>query len=616
MDTLKSILTTITGGDNNDSSSTSSNEQIRHQLCKIDDIQNGQMKEFEIKTSLVNTSVLLVKQDNKFYAYSSKCCHYKLPLAKGVLINNRIRCFAHGACYRVDTGDIEDHPGHGSLPKYNVEIVDDHVIVVGTKEELEKVERTKIPDNLEIDEKPVVAILGAGAAGFTCADMLRQNGFRGRILLFTREGTLPYDRVQLSKQPLKKPQELLLRDQPYFKKAKIDLILDTEVTNISWSTKNLTYHTLGKQMKSEQYDYLVLATGLRPRKLPPSIPGGDLRNVFYLRSMEDANNLVNKVKSPETKNIVIIGDSFIALELCGWLTTGLAGPNGKQEDADKKNVSVVMLLKAPMIRTKKLFYICKREIYYYTLGIFGEKIARAVQKVHEKNGAKFYAEANITELTGENNIIKFVQLETGESIPCDLAIVAIGSESCTELYKDSPIEMSEDHFIKVNDRLETSVEHVLAVGDISKYPLRVFNLDEVNCQHWQMACSTGHQAADTILHHYLGQTKGGSRPLKTDFYTVPIYWTTQNNKTTIRYAGYTRDPENVVIHGDLDGEFKFVAYYIVDGYVRAVAQSKYDPLSSEVAEVFHHRRNIRKEDIENDMYGYRKYLDFKTKKPE
>jgi nitrite reductase/ring-hydroxylating ferredoxin subunit len=34
----------------------------------------------------------------------------------GVLINNHIRCFAHGACFRVDTGDIEDHPGHGHLP--------------------------------------------------------------------------------------------------------------------------------------------------------------------------------------------------------------------------------------------------------------------------------------------------------------------------------------------------------------------------------------------------------------------------------------------------------------------------------------------------------------------
>jgi hypothetical protein len=38
------------------------------------------------------------------------------------------------------------------------------------------------------------------------------------------------------------------------------------------------------------------------------------------------------------------------LELCGWLTTGLTGPDGKLEDADKKNVSVVMLLKAPLIR--------------------------------------------------------------------------------------------------------------------------------------------------------------------------------------------------------------------------------------------------------------------------
>ena len=39
----------------------------------------------------------------------------------GVLINNRLRCFAHGACFRVDTGDIEDHPGHGNLPS-NVKI--------------------------------------------------------------------------------------------------------------------------------------------------------------------------------------------------------------------------------------------------------------------------------------------------------------------------------------------------------------------------------------------------------------------------------------------------------------------------------------------------------------
>ncbi|CAF2584587.1 unnamed protein product [Rotaria sp. Silwood2] len=590
MASCKSISTTVTRNDDKDNkTSVLTDKQIRYELCAVNDLSNGQMKEFEIKTSLVNTSVLLIRQDNKFYAYSSKCCHYKLPLVKGVLINNHLRCFAHGACFRVDTGDIEDHPGHGNLLKYNVEIVDNQVVLVAQIQDLEKLERTKIPDNLVIEEKPVVAIIGAGAGGFTCADMLRQNGFRGRIILFTCEETLPYDRVQLSKQPSKNPQDLLLRDQIYFKKAQIDLLLHTEVTNINWTTKSLIYKTLGNQMKSLSYDYLVLATGLRPRKLPSSLPGHNLHNIFYLRSLEDAGNLFNTVKLSNTNNIVIIGDSFIALELCGWLTTGLN---------DKKTISVVMRSKIPMTR------------------IFGERIGRALQKIHEKNGAIFYSQANVIKLTGENNRVKSVQLLTGDVIPCDLVIVAIGSELCTELYKNSPIEMTNDGFIKVNKRLETSVEHVLAVGDISRYPLKIFKLDNVNCQHWQMACSTGHQAANTILHYYVGQKENASRSLKTDFYTVPIFWTTQNNKTTIRYAGYTGDPENVIIHGDLDGEFKFVAYYIVDGYVRAVAQSKYEPLSCEVAEVFYHKRNIRMEDVENDMYGYRKYLDFKTKKPE
>jgi len=93
MDTLRTIISNITGGNNDDNSAAASSEQIRHQLCKVDDLQNGQMKEFEIKTSLVNTSVLLIRQDNKFYAYSSKCCHYKLPLAKGLEKTFFFLCF-------------------------------------------------------------------------------------------------------------------------------------------------------------------------------------------------------------------------------------------------------------------------------------------------------------------------------------------------------------------------------------------------------------------------------------------------------------------------------------------------------------------------------------------
>ena len=88
--------------------------------------------------------------------------------------------------------------------------------------------------------------------------------------------------------------ELLLREPAYFKKAKIDMMLETEVINVNWSAKSFTYRTLGNQLKSLHYDYLVLAMGLRSRQLPSSFPGSQLRSVFYVRSLEDASRLVSK----------------------------------------------------------------------------------------------------------------------------------------------------------------------------------------------------------------------------------------------------------------------------------------------------------------------------------
>jgi NADPH-dependent 2,4-dienoyl-CoA reductase/sulfur reductase-like enzyme len=77
------------------------------------------------------------------------------------------------------------------------------------------------------------------------------------------------------------------------------LLLNTEITNINWTSKSLA---LGNQTKSIQYDYLVLATGLRSRELPSSLPGHDLRNIFYLRSLEDATNLVSKFFTVQKQN--------------------------------------------------------------------------------------------------------------------------------------------------------------------------------------------------------------------------------------------------------------------------------------------------------------------------
>lgn len=115
--------------------------------------------------------------------------------------------------------------------------------------------------------------------------------------------------VQLSKQPSKNPQDLFLRDESYYKKARIDLLVNTQVTEINWHRKSLIYQESRNQQKSLGYDYLVLATGLRPRKLPSSLPGHHLRNIFYVRSLQDAGNLASKffyMKITKQKKLVSI----------------------------------------------------------------------------------------------------------------------------------------------------------------------------------------------------------------------------------------------------------------------------------------------------------------------
>ena len=63
---------------------------------------------------------LLVRENGTYTAVGHKCTHYGAPLVKGSLMNGRVRCPWHGACFNVQTGDIEDFPGLDCIPKFEV----------------------------------------------------------------------------------------------------------------------------------------------------------------------------------------------------------------------------------------------------------------------------------------------------------------------------------------------------------------------------------------------------------------------------------------------------------------------------------------------------------------
>jgi 3-phenylpropionate/trans-cinnamate dioxygenase ferredoxin reductase component len=150
-----------------------------------------------------------------------------------------------------------------------------------------------------------VVIIGAGQAGFQTAASLRLEGFTGAITLIGEETHLPYQRPPLSKGVLAGDQDLDVlpfRPSKFYEDHGIDLQLGQRAMNIN----RLDHRVSLVSRTSVSYDYLVLATGARVRKL--DVPG-----VLYLRDVDDA--LAIKARLESTERLAIIGGGFIGLEV-------------------------------------------------------------------------------------------------------------------------------------------------------------------------------------------------------------------------------------------------------------------------------------------------------------
>ncbi|MDT7699215.1 MAG: hypothetical protein QOJ30_1540 [Pseudonocardiales bacterium] len=130
-----------------------------------------------------------------------------------------------------------------------------------------------------------VVVVGASAAGLSVAETLRRQGFDGRITLVGDEPALPYDRPPLSKEILSGtwPQERVqLRDDATITSLGLDLRLGTEATDAD--VRDRTVALAGGSRVS--YDELVVATGVRPRRLAGT--DGGVPGVHVLRTLADA----------------------------------------------------------------------------------------------------------------------------------------------------------------------------------------------------------------------------------------------------------------------------------------------------------------------------------------
>lgn len=480
-------------------------------VAKVNDLQDGEMKEVEVGT----ISVLLVRVDGKFYALGSKCTHFGAPLEDGVLHGCRLRCPWHQACFDVVTGDLEEPPALDALARFDVRVEGENVIVGVPEDAKEERIPTMTKRNADADSRTFV-IIGTGGAGSAAAEALRQDGFQGRVVMVTKENRLPYDRTGLSKGYLKSDDAELefLRSAEFYADSEIELLTGHEVISVDASDKTVAFHD-GSALP---YDKLLLATGSTPRRL--NIPGASLANISTLRNPDDANLI--KSMAQDGSRLVIIGASFIGMETAASLA--------------ERDISLTIIApeSVPFERT------------------LGKEIGQMYKALHEENGISFRLNAKVVRFEGDKKVQKVV-LENGASLEADFVLLGVGVQPATGFLKD--LNLNPDGSLSVDKHFQVT-EDIYAAGDIASF-IDWRTGERIRIEHWRLAEQHGRIAA----HNMAGK--------ETEFLSVPFFWTNQLG-VNLRYIGHVKGWDEIIFHGD-PAERDFAAFYVQNGQVLAVS---------------------------------------------
>lgn len=408
-------------------------------------------------------------------------------------------------------------------------------------------------------ESSAVVIIGGGPSGATCAESLRSEGFKGRITVVAKENCLPYDRIKVSKiGTVTEFEKLQARTPEYYENANIDIMKGVEAVKVDVTNRSVQLST-GKQLK---YSSLYIATGSKPRV--PDVPGINSKNIFTVRNFDDAINILTTLGSEKDKDVVVLGLSFIGLEVAASCV-------------DKaKSMTVLGKQAAPLSH------------------IFGNEIATSLKKLFEDKGVKFVFESTIIKCNDENGAVKSVELDNGQVLPADLVVLGVGTTFYTDFLKGSGIDMQPNGAVIVNEKLETNISHVYAGGDIAYAPVFAYGSEKTSIGHVGLSQYHGKVAALNILKK--------DTPLK----TVPYFWTMLFGKS-IRYAGHGQH-SSILIDGSME-EFKFVIYFFdKTDKVIAVASCQRDPIVSQFAELLFQGKPLYKKDLKDDLYAWTKSI--------
>jgi NAD(P)H-nitrite reductase large subunit len=274
-----------------------------------------------------------------------------------------------------------------------------------------------------------VVIIGAGPAGVTVAETLRQYGSRAEIVMLTDEPYPPYSPPAMVAYFQTGEQVHFWQGTDFAERFGLDYRSGARVVQVL--PEQRTVHLQSGETLA--YDRLVIATGGR---LYAPVEGSDRQGVCNFKSLTAANELLGRVRAGRAKTALIVGAGFVGVEI-GLLLADLG-------------LEVTQLVRSRVMRS-----MLDPETSELVLDMMLERNIQVVRG----------DDADAVAFLGEPRA-QAVQMRSGVEMAADLLVAATGLRPNIGFLKDSGIEM--DWGILVDDRQRTNYPDVYAAGDVAE----------------------------------------------------------------------------------------------------------------------------------------------------
>lgn len=280
-----------------------------------------------------------------------------------------------------------------------------------------------------------ILILGGVAAGTKVAAKLKRENRDLDVMILTKGKHISYAGCGLPYyvgNVIHNKEELIVNTpQKFTALTGVSVKTETEAVSLDTSAKTVLAKDLTTgETSSYSYDKLVIATGASP--FVPDIPGLNLKNVFVMRTPEDAISLRAAVEDGSIKRAVVAGGGFIGLEVA--------------ENLASQGVKVSVIDFAPHVLPNFL----------------DPEFSEYVENKMSDQGIVPVTGVSLEGVIGTDKVEK---VQTSKrAMKADALVIAIGIRPNTAFLEGTGIEMTKGTIL-TNEYLETNIQDIYAAGD-------------------------------------------------------------------------------------------------------------------------------------------------------